>query len=159
MEGRPMSLDAAASPALDGRHPATRVEHAPGGDASGVPDGTLDEIHGCDGMVLLRGITFGQGSAPRWSGVAHIAYMPDRRVVGLSTLVRLVHVNARRFHMQERLTVRIAGGVEAALRPRGVAVVVEVVHQAAVVTTARMLGVFRSDPDLRREFRALLAQR
>ena len=61
--------------------------------------------------------------------------------------------------MQERLTVAVAGGVDQALRPRGVAVAITLPHPAALVTTLRTLGAFRSDPVLRREFHALLCQR
>ncbi|WP_376989241.1 GTP cyclohydrolase I [Azospirillum rugosum] len=127
--------------------------------ATAPPDGTPAAIHGCDGMVLLRGIAFRPAPALWRAGIVHIAYVPDRRVSDVSTLLRIIDANARLFSMQERLTVRIAEAVDRTLRPRGVAVAVEVAHQAAIVTTSRMLGAFRSDADLRREFRSLLHPR
>lgn len=136
--------------------------HEPmGTDAVAVasPDGAPAAIHGCDGMVLLCGIVIGPVPGLWRAGVVHLAYLPDQRLADVSTILRIVDDNARRFPLQERLTVRIAADVDRALRPRGVAVAVEVVHQAARVTTSRTLGAFRSDAGLRREFRRLLHQR
>ncbi|MCW2241292.1 GTP cyclohydrolase I [Azospirillum canadense] len=138
----------------------------PDGWASGARDDEHDhsferapaEIHGCDGMILLRGIVIRPSHALWRTGVVHIAFVPDRSVTGVSTIVQIVDANARLFPMQERLTVRIAGAVDRTLRPLGVAVTVEVAHQAAIVTTSRTLGIFRSDADLRREFRSLIHQ-
>jgi len=124
---------------------------------------TFEEIQGYDGMILLRGIGlelgFEHGSPTPLFGVVHIAYLPNQRVVGISKFARVVDALAQRLESQERLTVHIADIIDAVLRPRGVAVTIEVRHRAATVIACRMLGVFRSDPDLRREFHTLLRLR
>ncbi len=99
-------------------------------------------------------------------GRAHVAYLPDRRIVGLSKLARVVDVFARRLQVQERLTVQIASALEAALKPRGVGVLVEAQHlcmmmrgvekQNSSTVTSCMLGRFRSDPKTRQEFLSLV---
>lgn len=149
----PVGMDAAAAAPLNGWARGVRDD-----EQDGLPDGAPAEIHGCDGMILLRGIVIRPGQAPWRAGVVHIAVVPDQCMAGASTILQIVDANARLYAMQERLTVHIASAVDLALRPRGVAVAVEVAHQAATVTTSRMLGAFRSDADLRREFRSLLHQ-
>ncbi len=99
-------------------------------------------------------------------GRAHVAYLPDRRIVGLSKLARVVDVFARRLQVQERLTVQIASALESALQPRGVGVLIEAQHlcmmmrgvekQNSSTVTSCMLGRFRSDPKTRQEFLALV---
>ena len=98
-------------------------------------------------------------------GKAHIAYIPDRRIVGLSKLPRIVDVFARRLQVQERLTQQIAGAIECYLRPRGVAVVLEAAHfcmmmrgvqkQNSKTVTSAMRGAFRDDHRTRDEFMRL----
>jgi GTP cyclohydrolase I len=98
-------------------------------------------------------------------GRAHVAYVPDGRVVGLSKLPRLVDVFARRLQIQERLTTQIADALEQVLDPRGVGVVVEASHlcmmmrgvqkQNSRTITSTMRGVFLSDQRTRAEFLAL----
>jgi GTP cyclohydrolase I len=98
-------------------------------------------------------------------GRAHVAYVPDGRVVGLSKLPRLVDVFARRLQIQERLTTQIADALEQVLEPRGVGVVIEASHlcmmmrgvekQNSRTITSTMRGVFLSDPRTRAEFLAL----
>jgi len=95
-------------------------------------------------------------------GKCHIAYVPDGRILGLSKLARLVEVFARRLQVQERLTSEIAGAIDAAAAPRGVAVLMEARHLCmlmrgvqrpnAVVTTTTMLGSFETDAALRNDF-------
>jgi GTP cyclohydrolase I len=101
-------------------------------------------------------------------GRAHVAYVPDGRVVGLSKLPRLVDVFARRLQVQERLTTQIAGALDEVLLPQGVGVVIEAAHlcmmmrgvqkQNSQTITSSMRGVFLSDPRTRGEFLALLGR-
>jgi GTP cyclohydrolase I len=99
-------------------------------------------------------------------GKAHIAYMPHKKIVGLSKIPRLVEMFSRRLQVQERLTTQIAGTLNEALQPRGVAVVVEAVHlcmlirgvekQNSKAVTSAMLGAFRDRPETRAEFMELI---
>jgi GTP cyclohydrolase IA len=99
-------------------------------------------------------------------GKAHLAYLPNRRIIGLSKLARLVEIYARRLQVQERLTTQIAHTLMEELEPLGVAVVLEAEHlcmrmrgvekQNSYVTTSAMLGVFRTHIETRQEFMNLL---
>ena len=99
-------------------------------------------------------------------GRVHVAYLPDRRVVGISKLARLVEVYAKRLQIQEKMTAQIADALQAVLKPRGVAVVVEAAHQCMTtrgvhksgvsMVTSRMVGAFRSDARTRREFLSII---
>jgi len=99
-------------------------------------------------------------------GKAHVAYMPDRKIVGLSKIPRLVEMFSRRLQVQERLTTQIANTLNASLQPRGVAVVMEAIHlcmlmrgvekQNSKAVTSAMLGSFRSRPETRAEFMELI---
>ena len=99
-------------------------------------------------------------------GRAHVAYIPNGRVVGLSKIPRLVEMFARRLQVQERLTVEIAEALEQTLEPKGVAVVVEAIHlcvmmrgvsqQNAFAITSSLRGAFRADPKTRAEFMELI---
>ncbi|MGH7149160.1 MAG: GTP cyclohydrolase I, partial [Planctomycetota bacterium] len=101
-----------------------------------------------------------------FTGKAHVAYLPSGRILGLSKIPRIVDLFARRLQVQERLTMEIAKAIEAAVRPRGVGVVVEASHlcmmmrgvekQHSVAVTSCMLGRFRSDPKTRGEFLTLV---
>ncbi|HKE00569.1 MAG TPA: GTP cyclohydrolase I FolE [Planctomycetota bacterium] len=98
-------------------------------------------------------------------GKAHVAYLPDRRLLGLSKIARIVDLYARRLQVQERLTTQIAKALEKAMEPRGVAVVIEAAHlcmmmrgvekQNSVTVTSCMLGRFRTDEKTRSEFLTL----
>ena len=99
-------------------------------------------------------------------GRAHVAYIPNGRIVGLSKIPRLVEMFARRLQVQERLTVEIAEALEQTLEPKGVAVVVEAIHlcvmmrgvsqQNAFAITSSLRGAFRTDPKTRAEFMELI---
>lgn len=99
-------------------------------------------------------------------GKAHIAYIPDGRIVGLSKLARVVDIFARRLQVQERLTVEIAQALTDVLKPRGVGVVIEAAHlcmmmrgvqkQNSTTVTSAVLGTFREDPKTRDEFLRLI---
>ncbi len=130
---------------------------------------TFEEVDGYDEMVLLRDIPFESHCEHHLApiiGKAHVAYMPRRRVVGISKLVRVVDAYARRLQIQEKMTAQIANAIEEVLEPKGVAVVIEASHQCmttrgvhrpgVAMVTSRMLGLFRSDARTRREFLALI---
>jgi len=99
-------------------------------------------------------------------GKAHVAYLPNRKIVGISKLARLVEIYARRLQVQERLTTQIAQTLMSVIDPLGVAVVIEAEHlcmrmrgvekQNSYVTTSAMLGVFRTHTEMRQEFMQLL---
>jgi GTP cyclohydrolase IA len=102
-------------------------------------------------------------------GKAHIAYMPSRKIVGLSKIPRLVEMYSRRLQVQERLTTQIAHTINDVLQPRGVAVVIEGLHlcmlmrgvekQNSKAVTSAMLGAFRDRPETRAEFMELIKSR
>jgi GTP cyclohydrolase I len=132
---------------------------------------TFDEVAGYDEPVRLRNISFFSVCEHHMApirGKAHIAYLPRDRVVGISKLARLVEACARRLQIQERLTREIANAIDAALKPRGVAVVIDAEHacmtsrgiraHGAHMVTTSMLGAFRADPVVRQEFLMSLGQ-
>ncbi len=130
---------------------------------------TFAETDGYDEMVVLKDIRFESHCEHHLApiiGKAHVAYLPDRRVVGISKLARLVEVYAKRLQIQEKMTAQIANTLEEVLRPKGVAVVIEASHQCmttrgvhkpgVAMVTSRMLGAFRNDASTRREFLAII---
>ena len=130
---------------------------------------TFSETEGYDEMVVLRDIRFESHCEHHLApiiGKAHVAYLPNRRVVGISKLARLIQVYSKRMQIQEKLTAQIANTIEKVLQPKGVAVVIEGAHQCmttrgihkpgATMVTSRMLGAFRDDPSTRREFLAMI---
>ena len=130
---------------------------------------TFEEVEGYDEIVLLRNIRFESHCEHHIMpiiGRAHVAYLPNKRVVGISKLARLVDAYSRRLQIQEKMTAQIANCVEEVLRPQGVAVVIEASHQCmttrgvhrpgSTMITSRMLGRFRSDPRSRREVLSLI---
>ena len=132
-----------------------------------VLERTFEEIEGYDEMVLLKDIAFVSHCEHHMApivGKAHVAYLPRTRVVGISKLARVVEVYARRLQIQEKMTAQIANAIDSVLEPLGVAVVLEAgphcmttrgVNKAGVtMTTSKMLGAFRDDPNTRREFLA-----
>jgi GTP cyclohydrolase IA len=122
-----------------------------------------------DEIVLLRDVEFCSTCEHHmlpFCGEAHIAYMPDKKIVGLSKLARLLDVFARRLQLQERLTRQIACELERALKPKGVAVMIEGKHQCMSCRGVRkqdgrmisscLLGVFKENAARRAEFFSLL---
>jgi len=130
---------------------------------------TFGDTEGYDEMVTLRDIELHSHCEHHmvpFIGVAHVAYVPAQRVVGISKIARLVECFARRLQIQEKLTQQIADALAETLQPRGVAVVIEAGHQCmttrgvqkpgTVTVTSAMLGLFRDDPSTRREFLAMI---
>jgi GTP cyclohydrolase I len=133
---------------------------------------TFEETDGYDEIVLLRDIRLESHCEHHMVpiiGRAHVAYLPHRRVVGISKLARVVEAYAKRLQIQEKLTAQIANTIQDVLQPRGVAVVIEAAHQCmttlgvhkpgVTMVTSRMLGAFRDDPTTRREFLAMIGTR
>jgi len=126
---------------------------------------TFEETNGYDEMIVLRDIRFNSHCEHHMVpivGHVHVGYLPNKRVIGISKIARLVDAFGRRLQIQEKLTTQIANSIQEVLEPQGVGVVVEGSHQCmttrgvtkpgAALVTSRMLGVFRSDPTTRREF-------
>lgn len=130
---------------------------------------TFEETDGYNEMVLLRAIPFESHCEHHMApiiGRAWVAYLPTERVVGISKLARVVEAYAKRLQIQERLTAQIAHTINDALAPQGVAVLVKAEHHCMStrgvhvhgtdMVTSMMLGRFRDDPELRREFLAMV---
>lgn len=126
---------------------------------------TFEEVAGYDEMIVLRDIEFESYCEHHMApiiGRAHIGYLPTDRVVGISKLARVVDGFSRRFQVQEKLTAQIARCIEKVLKPRGVGVVIDAVHQCMTtrgvhkrgvsMITSKMLGDFREDARTRAEF-------
>jgi GTP cyclohydrolase I len=122
-----------------------------------------------DEMVVVKDIDFAslcEHHALLFIGKCHVAYMPRKKIVGLSKIPRLVDMFSKRFQVQERLTTQIANALNEALEPRGVAVVMEAIHMCMLVrgvekqnskaVTSAMLGAFRDRPETRAEFMELI---
>ena len=122
-----------------------------------------------DEMVIVKDIDFSSMCEHHllpFVGKCHVAYLPNRKIVGLSKIPRLVEMFSRRLQVQERLTTQIANTLNDALQPRGVAVVVEATHlcmlmrgvekQNSKAITSAMLGAFRDRPETRAEFMELI---
>lgn len=126
---------------------------------------TFEEVEGYDDMVMLRNIRMQSHCEHHMVpilGVAHIAYMPDKRVVGISKLVRVLDSFARRLQTQETLTAQVAQCIQTALKPQGVAVLIDAQHQCMTtrgvrkpdvsMVTTRFTGAFSSNAELRGRF-------
>jgi GTP cyclohydrolase I len=120
-------------------------------------------------MVVLRDIRFESHCEHHLApiiGRAHVGYLPDRKVVGISKLARVVDAYARRLQVQEKMSAQIANCIQHILEPKGVAVVIEAAHQCmttrgvhktgVTMVTSMMLGAFREDARTRREFLAMI---
>jgi GTP cyclohydrolase I len=126
---------------------------------------TFEEVAGYDEMIVLRDIPFESFCEHHMApiiGRAHVGYLPTDKVVGISKLARVVDAYARRFQVQEKLTAQIAHCIGLVLKPRGVGVVIDAVHQCMTtrgvhkrgvsMVTSQMLGTFREDARTRAEF-------
>lgn len=130
---------------------------------------TFEEVEGYDEMVMLRDISFESHCEHHLApiiGRAHVGYLPNQRVVGISKLARVVETYAKRLQVQEKMTAQIANVIHTVLAPKGVAVVIEAAHQCmttrgvhkkgVTMVTSSMLGGFRNDDKTRREFLAMI---
>ncbi len=128
---------------------------------------TFDIEH--NGLILIKDIEFYSLCEHHFSpffGVAHVGYIPNEKITGLSKVGRLVEGFAKRFQVQERLTSQIAAAIEEVLEPEGTIVIVEAKHMCmcsrgikksnAVTTTSSMRGIYENRPDLRAEFYSLI---
>ncbi|RPE80184.1 GTP cyclohydrolase I FolE [Vulcaniibacterium tengchongense] len=126
---------------------------------------TFEEVEGYDEMIVLRDISFESHCEHHMApiiGKAHVGYLPDGKVVGISKLARVVETYARRLQVQEKMTAQIAQVIQDVLHPRGVGVVVEAAHECMTtrgvhkrgvsMITSKMLGSFRDDARTRAEF-------
>ena len=130
---------------------------------------TFEETDGYDEMVILRDIDVASHCEHHMVpilGRAHIAYLPNKRVVGISKLARVLDVFAHRLQIQEKLTSQVANTINGVLQPRGVGVIIEAAHQCmttrgvnkpgVTMVTSTLLGCFRDDPTTRQEFFAMV---
>lgn len=126
---------------------------------------TFEEVEGYDEMVILRNVRFESHCEHHLAsiiGTAHVAYLPNQRVVGISKLARLVDAYAKRLQIQEKMTAQIANTLNEVLKPKGVGVVIEATHgcmttrgvhkTGLTMVTSQMIGAFRDHGETRREF-------
>jgi GTP cyclohydrolase I len=138
-------------------------------DPAAILQKSFEEIDGYDEMVVLRDVQFESHCEHHIApivGRAAVAYVPRGRVVGISKLARVVQAFAKRLQIQEKLTAQIANTIEAVLQPKGVGVVIKAVHHCMTtrgvhkpdssLVTSRMLGCFRDDAELRRQFLGMI---
>ena len=130
---------------------------------------TFEEVEGYDEMVIVKDIRVESHCEHHMVpilGSAHVAYIPNKRIVGLSKLARVVDVYSKRLQVQEKMTAQIAETIDRALKPRGVAVVIEAAHQCmstrgthkteTTTVTSQMIGVFQKNEKTRAEFMNLI---
>jgi GTP cyclohydrolase I len=140
-------------------------------DPAEILERTFSEVGGYDEMIVMTDIRFESHCEHHMVpiiGKAHVGYLPDKRVIGISKLARLVEVYARRLQVQEKMTVQIAECLQKVLKPKGVAVVIEAAHQCMTtrgvhkpgvgLVTSRMVGAFRDNASTRREFLAVIGR-
>ena len=133
---------------------------------------TFEEVEGYDEMIVLRDIAFESHCEHHMApiiGHAHVGYLPENKVVGISKLARVVEAFARRFQVQEKMTAQIANCIWDVLNPKGVGVVIEATHQCMTtrgvhksdvsMVTSQMLGTFRKDARTRAEFLQMIDAR
>ena len=131
---------------------------------------TFEEVAGYDEMVIIKDVRLESHCEHHMVpilGKAHVAYIPHKRVVGISKLARVVDVYGKRLQTQETMTAQIADTIQRVLEPKGVAVVIDAAHQcmttrgvhksATSTVTSRMLGIFRTDERTRSEFMNLIS--
>ncbi len=130
---------------------------------------TFEDVHGYDDLVMVRDIRLESHCEHHMLpilGVAHVAYLPQDRVVGISKLARVIDIFAKRLQTQETMTAQIAEAIENALKPRGVAILIDALHQCmttrgvhkpnASTITTRFTGVFAENPDYRDRFMRMI---
>ena len=130
---------------------------------------TFEEVEGYDNMIVLKDIRFESHCEHHLApiiGRAHVGYLPNNKVVGISKLARVVEAYARRLQVQEKMNAQIAATIQKVLEPKGVAVVIEASHQCMTtrgvhktgvsMVTSTMLGDFRTNQITRREFLAVI---
>ena len=130
---------------------------------------TFEEVEGYDDAVIVRNIRVESHCEHHMVpilGVAHVGYIPNKRVVGISKLARIVDIFGKRLQTQETMTAQIADTIDRVLEPKGVAVVIDAGHQCmstrgihkteSSTITSRMLGIFRDRPETREEFMHLI---
>ena len=133
---------------------------------------TFEEVDGYDEMIVLRDIAFESHCEHHMApiiGTAHVGYLPNNKVVGISKLARVVEAFARRFQVQEKMTAQIAHCIQDVLKPKGCAVVISATHQCMTtrgvhkpgvsMVTSQMLGTFRKDARTRAEFLQIIGQK
>jgi GTP cyclohydrolase I len=133
---------------------------------------TFSEVGGYDEMVILKDISYESHCEHHMApiiGKVHVGYLPDKKVIGISKLARVVQAYAKRLQVQERMTAQIAHCIQNALKPKGVGIIVEGVHQCMTtrgvkqsgvsMTTSQLLGNFKTDPSTRNEFLKIIGQR
>ena len=134
-------------------------------DPASMLQRTFEEVEGYDDMVMLRDIRIESHCEHHLVpilGSAHVAYMPDCRVVGISKLARVIDSFARRLQTQETLTAQVAETIQSVLQPKGVAILIDAQHQCMTtrgvrkpdvsMVTTRFTGVFQTDMNLQRRF-------
>ena len=132
---------------------------------------TFSETGGYDEIVMLKDIrveSHCEHHMAPFIGSAHVAYLPNKRVVGISKLARVTRIFSKRMQVQEKLTAEIANCLQEVLKPRGVAVVIEAQHECMTtrginepgisMVTSQLLGKFRTDPSTRKEFYSMIKQ-
>ena len=138
-------------------------------DPEDVLHKTFEEVQGYDDAVIVRNIrveSHCEHHIVPIIGVAHVGYIPNNRVVGISKLARVIEIFGKRLQTQETMTAQIADTIQKVLEPKGVAVVVDASHQCMTTRgihktesstiTSRMLGAFRDNPETRSEFMNLI---
>jgi GTP cyclohydrolase I len=136
-----------------------------GDDPEQLLDRTFSEVHGYDDIVMLRNMRLESHCEHHMLpiiGHAHVAYLPNDRVVGISKLARVVDAFSKRLQTQETMTAQIAEAIEQALKPRGVAVLVDAYHQCMTIRgvrkqdcatiTTRFTGLFQESAEYRERF-------
>ncbi len=140
-----------------------------GEDPEAILSKTFEEVEGYDEMVIVREIRVESHCEHHIApilGKAHVGYIPDKRVVGISKLARIVDVFGKRFQTQETMTAQIADTITKVLKPKGVAVVIDASHQCMTTrgihktdsstVTSKMTGVFKKNINTRNEFMTLI---
>lgn len=138
-------------------------------DVAGLLGSSFPDAEGYKGIVALTDIDFESHCEHHMApfiGRAHVAYMPDKRVAGVSKLVKVVNAFSKRLQVQEKLTKQIADSINEHLQPKGVAVILEAQHECMTtrgvyknnikMVTSAMLGCFQDDEQMRSEFLTLI---